>query len=86
MKTFKDEVITYVRATDGTMWTFPTPFTFDGESASWRLRHTGWEPTKSERLSIADLLESYRMLVYAPQKKRNLIIRAIREAMMEESK
>ena len=86
MKISKDEVITYVRAVDGTLWSFQTPSTVDRGSASWRLRHTGWEPTKSERLSIADLLESYRMLVYAPQKKRNLIIRAIREAMMEESK
>jgi hypothetical protein len=86
MKIFKDEVIAYVRAADGTMWAFPTPTNLSWDSAAWRLRHTEWEPAESERLCIADLLDSYRMLVYAPQKKRNLIIKAIREAMKEESK
>ena len=77
---YTNKVATGICVSDGTQWTFPTP-DVDG-SASWKLRHTDWQPTKEERLLLAAILDSYRELVYAPnQQKITLVTKGIKAGM-----
>ena len=63
----------YKHLSDGTLW--PQP----GERISeigWKLRYG--EPTRSELLVAASVLDAYRALIYAPVRRRMLLVRDLR--------
>ncbi len=72
----------HVRLDDGTCWSQ------DGEedkSLNWLLRYGSDADVLKHRLTIASILSSYESLVWKPQKRRNEIIAALREAAEKRS-
>jgi hypothetical protein len=78
----KTTVGTMIALEDQTQWTFPTP-DVDG-SASWKLRYTNWEPSRTERLMLASILDSYTDLIYSRTQKKILnTVKGIKRGMHE---
>lgn len=53
---------------------------FDQGECEWRMRYANEETVLRERMIIASIVASYRELIDMPQKKRNAICRALKEA------
>lgn len=59
---------------DGMAWPLP------GET-SWRLRYN--QPSRSDALHAASIVEAYHELIRCPEKKRRKVIRELRAALMK---
>lgn len=68
----------HVRMTDGTTWALDGE---DDKSFNWILRYGREEDIIKARLTIASIVDSYMALLGKPEKRRNEIVRALREAM-----
>jgi hypothetical protein len=66
-----------VEAEDGTLW---PPVDERAGEIEWRLRHAPILVTDSDRMVAASLIAALRELVVCPAKKRELVIRALKEA------
>ena len=69
----------WVRLDDGTIWSFDRHDEEHG-SLNWLLRYGTDADVLRAQIAIAGILSSYQALIDAPQKRRNEVVRAIRQA------
>jgi len=53
-----------------------------GGDVEWRLRHARDHVTPSDMVMAASILAAYRELVHCPERKRRLVVRALRRVEM----
>lgn len=53
---------------------------FDQGDCEWRLRHANDEEVLKDRFVLASIVAAYRELIKLPQKRRNEICKALKEA------
>lgn len=70
---------THVRRDDGTVWSTPADHPDGG--LEWRLRYATESQLVKDRFTAAGVVESYRALIMLPARRRNEVIRDLREAM-----
>ena len=58
--------------------TWPRAGNYGGD-VEWRLRHAREHVTPSDMVVAASILAAYRELVHCPERKRRLVVRALRE-------
>lgn len=72
-----------VITSDGRIWTCPAPKhpDFNYSSLAWRLINDSERLTKAECLAAAVLIRNYEAMLDAPEKQRNVLVRAYRKAV-----
>lgn len=50
-----------------------------GGDVEWRLRHAREHVTPSDMVVAASIIAAYRNLVHCPERKRRLVVRALRQ-------
>lgn len=70
---------THVARDNGTMWSTPADHPDGG--LEWRLRYASEAQLVRDRFLAASVVESYRSLIWLPEKERNAVIRDLRSAM-----
>ncbi len=72
----------YVKLEDGTCWAFDR-LDEDGAGLGWVQRYGTESEVLKARLTVAEIMSSYRALIWKPQKRRNEVVAAIRVALNE---